>query len=158
MRPSDASFSVRVLDTSHADRADLDAALAVFVRNSPPAFCTKTNQIWVKLAPGHEAERQLRIAALYRGEVVIGFAMYSYLPSSHLLIIDHMAIDRGQRGMAAFFVFAQLLSDVIQQHHTDADYTILEIEKTPEFGGDETGGPKLIRLLSQVGFGEVHAT
>jgi len=158
MRSSDASFSVRLLTTSHADRADLDAAFAVFVRNSPPAFRTKTNQIRMKLAPGHEVERHLRIAALYRGDVVIGFAMYSYLPSSRLLIIDHMAIDRDQRGMAAFFVFSQLLFDVIQKSDIDIDYTILEVEKNAAFGGDETGGARLIRLLSQVGFGEVHAT
>lgn len=158
MRSSDASFSVRLLTAGHADRADLDAALAIFVRNSSPAFRTRTNQIRVKMAPGHEAERALYIAALYRGDLVIGFAMYSYFSGSRLIIIDHMVIDRAQRGMAAFFVFSQLLFDVIQKSRVEVKYTILEVEKNVQFGGDETGGTKLIRLLSQVGFGEVHAT
>jgi len=158
MRSSDASFSVRLLTVGHADRGDLDAAFAIFVRNSSPTFRTKTNQIRAKLEPGHEAERSLYVAALYRGDLVIGFAMYSHLPTTRLVIIDHMVIDRDQRGMAAFFVFSQLLFDVIQRSRLEVDYTIIEVEKDANFGGDETGGRKLIRLLSQVGFGEVHAT
>jgi hypothetical protein len=158
MRSSDASFSVRLLTTGRMDRADLDVAFAIFVRNSPPALRTKTNEIRAKMAPGHEAERALYIAALYRDEIIIGFAMFSYLPRSRLLIIDHMSIDRDQRGMAAFFVFSQLLADVIQKTKLEIDYTIIEVEKNVQFGGDETGGIKLVRLLGQVGFGEVHAT
>jgi hypothetical protein len=158
MRSSDASFRVRLLTKGHADKTDFDTALAIFVRNSPPAFRTKTNEIRVKMAPGHEAERSLYIAALYRGDLVIGFAMYSYLPRSRLLIIDHMVIERDQRGTAAFFVFSQLLHDVIQKSELEIDYTVLEVEKNVQLGSDETGGTKLVRLLSQVGFGEVHAT
>ena len=38
----------------------------------------------------------------------------------------------------------------------EVDFSVAEIEKGTDFGGDQTGGQKLVRLLAQVGFGEVH--
>jgi hypothetical protein len=157
MHSADASFSIRVLTIGHSDRSDLDAALAIFVRNTPPAFRTKTNEIRTKMASEDPTERKLYIAALYRGDLVIGFAMFSYLRVSRIVIIDHVVIDRDQRGMAAFFVFSQLLYDLIWNSQLEINYTIAEIESGALFGGEGTGGTKLIRLLSQVGFDEVHA-
>ncbi len=109
------------------------------------------------MASEDPTERKLYIAALYRGDLVIGFAMFSYLRVSRIVIIDHVVIDRDQRGMAAFFVFSQLLYDLIWNSQLEINYTIAEIESGALFGGEGTGGTKLIRLLSQVGFDEVHA-
>ena len=82
--------------------------------------------------------------------------MYAYYPRAKLLAIDHLVIDRDHRGGAAFQIFAQLLHDTIQSMALEVDFSVAEIEKGTDFGGDQTGGQKLVRLLAQVGFGEVH--
>lgn len=82
--------------------------------------------------------------------------MYAYYPGSKTLVIDHLVIDRGHRGGAAFQICAQLLYDAIQGMGIEVDFTVAEIEKGKGFGGDQTGGERLARLLGQVEFGEVH--
>jgi hypothetical protein len=83
--------------------------------------------------------------------------MFGYYPNSKLLVVDHMVIDSDQRGAAAFFIFAQLLHDTIQEMHLEIDFTAVELEDGNEYGSEQTGGNELVRLLGQVGFGKIHA-
>jgi len=156
MALADASFGVRVLSPSAADRADLDAALAIYTRNTSPLLRTRTNQIRWKLQRPKTPEGTFYFVAFYRGSAVIGFAMFGYYPRTRLVAIDHLVVEPGQRGAGAFYVFAQLLSDLISNLGLEVDFAVVEVERHNEFGGNQTGGDDLVRLLGQVGFGEVH--
>jgi len=156
MRRTDASFGIRMLGPRPPDRDDVDRALAIFVRNTSPLLRTKTNQIRAKIASPETAEGHFYFAAFYRTDVVIGFAMFGYYPRGHLVVVDHLVIDEGHRGDAAFYVFAQLLQDAIQSLDIEVDFVAVELEKGTDFGGGQTGGSELVKLLGQVGFGQVH--
>lgn len=156
MRRKDASFSLRLLTSAVADRPDVDAALALFVKNTLPFLRTKTNQIRTKIRSPKTPEGSFYFAAFYRGDTVIGFAMFGHYPRARLVVVDHMVIERAQRGHAAFYIFVQLLQDVIQSLALDVDFTAAEVEEGV-FGDEQSGGAELVRLLGQVGFGEVHA-
>ncbi len=152
----DASFRVRTLGPSARDKSDLDAALTIFARNTSPLLRTHSNQIRQKIRNPNNPNGSFYFVAFYRGDVVIGFAMFGYYPRTRLLAIDHMAIAEGQRGSSAFYVFAQLLSDLTENLGLEVDFALVEVEKHNRFGGGQTGGEELVRLLGQVGFGEVH--
>jgi hypothetical protein len=156
MHTADASFAVHLLDAGLADQADVDRALNIFVQNTSPLLRTKTNQIRAKIASPTTAEGHFYFAALYRSGTVIGFAMLGYYPRCRLVVVDHMVIDQDQRGEAAFYVFSQLLQDVMQKIEIEVDFTVVELEQGTEFGGDQTGGNEMVRLLGQIGFGQVH--
>jgi hypothetical protein len=156
MAAVDASFRVRALGPSAPDRADLDAALSIFTRNTSPLLRTQANQIRQKIRKPNNPHGTFYFLAFYRGDVVIGFAMFGHYPRTRLVAIDHMAIAEGQRGSAAFYVFAQLIRDLTENLGLEVDFAIVEVERHNRFGGDQTGGQDLVRLLGQVGFGEVH--
>jgi hypothetical protein len=157
MRRINASFELRLLGPTPADRADVDKALAIFIKNTSALLRTKTNQIRQKIANPTTAEGTFYFASLCRSKTIIGFAMFGYYPTSKLVVIDHMVIDSEQRGAAAFFIFAQLLADAIQSLDLEMDFTAVELEDGNEYGSEQTGGNELVRLLGQVGFGKVHA-
>lgn len=157
MRRVNASFELRLLGPTPADRADVDKALAIFIKNTSALLRTKTNQIRQKIANPITPEGTFYFAALCRSKTIIGFAMFGYYPKSKLVVVDHMVIDSEQRGAAAFFIFAQLLHDAIQSLNLEIDFTAVELEDGNEYGSEQTGGNELVRLLGQVGFGKVHA-
>jgi hypothetical protein len=157
MRRVNASFELRLLRPTSADRADVDKALAVFINNTSALLRTKTNQIRQKVANPTTPEGTFYFAALCRSKTIIGFAMFGYYPKSKLVVVDHMVIDGEQRGAAAFFIFVQLLHDAIQGLNLEIDFTAVELEDGNEYGSEQTGGNELVRLLGQVGFGKVHA-
>jgi hypothetical protein len=157
MRRVNASFELRLLGPTAADRADVDKALAIFIKNTSALLRTKTNQIRQKIANPITAEGTFYFAALCRSKAIIGFAMFGYYPHSKLVVVDHMVIDNEQRGAAAFFIFSQLLHDTIQSLDLEIDFTAVELEDGNEYGSEQTGGNELVRLLGQVGFGKVHA-
>jgi hypothetical protein len=156
MRTVNASFELRLLGSTPADRADVDKALAIFIRNTSALLRTKTNQIRQKIANPVTADGTFYFAALCRSKTIIGFAMFGYYPKSKLVVVDHMVIDNEQRGAAAFFIFVQLLHDTIQSLNLEIDFTAVELEDGNEYGSEQTGGNELVRLLGQVGFGKVH--
>lgn len=151
-----ASFELRLLSAAPVDRQDVDKALSIYVANTSPLLRTKTNQIRHKIAAPTTLEGTFYFAALSRSKNVIGFAMFGYYPKSKLLVVDHLVIDREQRGNAAFFIFAQLMLDTIQTLNLEIDFTAVELEDGNEYGSEQTGGNELVRLLGQVGFGKVH--
>jgi hypothetical protein len=157
MRRNTASFEARLLGPGPGDRSDVDRALAVFVRNTSPLLRTKTNQIRAKIAAPETPEGKFFFTALYRSGDVIGFAMFGYYPRGRLIVVDHLVVDAEHRGAAAFYVFAQLLQDLIATLEVEVDFTAVELERNAHFGDAQTGGIELARLLGQVGFGEVHA-
>jgi hypothetical protein len=156
MHRVNASFELRLLGPTSADRADVDKALAIFIKNTSALLRTKTNQIRQKIANPITAEGTFYFAALCRSKSIIGFAMFGYYPKSKLVVVDHMVIDSDQRGAAAFFIFVQLLHDTIQGLNLEIDFTAVELEDGNEYGSEQTGGNELVRLLGQVGFGKVH--
>ncbi|WP_316219425.1 hypothetical protein [Bradyrhizobium sp. SZCCHNR2026] len=157
MRRINASFELSLLGPSTADRQHVDKALNIFVQNTSPLLRTKTHQIRQKIAQPVTPEGTFYFAALCRSASVIGFAMFGYYPNSKLIVVDHMVIDRDNRGDAAFYIFAQLLHDAIQGLDLEVDFTAVELEDGNEYGSEQTGGNELVRLLGQVGFGKVHA-
>ncbi len=124
----------------------------------PPSSEPKPTRFGQKLLRQRTPEGHFYFAAFYRSDVVIGFAMFGYYPGSHLVVVDHLVIDEGHRGDAAFYVFAQLLRDAIQNLGIEIDFVAVELEKGTEFGGRQTGGSELVKLLGQVGFGEFTRT
>lgn len=156
MGTPDASFRVRTLHAGKADEADVDAALAVYSRNLSPLLRTHTNQIRAKIRRPKTPQGTFYFVALYRGLTVIGFAMFGYYPRLRVLVMDHMVIDAAQRGASAFHVFSHLLLDLIDNIGLEVDFGVVEVERSNEFGGHQTGGKELVRLLGQVGYGEVH--
>jgi hypothetical protein len=156
MRKKDASFSVRFLGQKASDERDIDRALKIFIRNTPPMLRTKTNQIRTKISAPVTSEGEFYFAALYRGDAVIGFAMFGYYPRTRLIVFDHMVIEKEQRGSSAFYIFAQLLNDAIENLDIEVDFIAVEIEQGSDFAGVHAEGKELVRLLGQVGFGEVH--
>src|SRR4030081_563930 len=102
MRRVNASFDLKLLEPTVADRADVDKALAIFINNTSALLRTKANQIRQKVANPTTPEGTFYFAALCRSKAVIGFAMFGYYPKSKLVVVDHMVIDGEQRGAAAF--------------------------------------------------------
>ena len=146
---------VRVLDPS-SDRAELGAALAVYVRNTTQSLRTLTAQIQAKFERPDNPHGELCYASLREGRQVVGFAMFGYYPARRLIVFDHLAIDTAHRKHGSFFVFASLLQECIEERFPDYDYVVAEIATDPEFAGDRANGQTLVRLLSSVGFGQVH--
>ena len=84
MRTVNASFELRLLGPTPADRADVDKALAIFIKNTSALLRTKSNQIRQKIANPITPEGTFYFAALCRSKTIIGFAMFGYYPRSKL--------------------------------------------------------------------------
>lgn len=146
---------LRVLAGS-ADRQELGAALAVHSRNTSASLRTQSAQIQAKYEKPNNGYGEMYYVSLREGGDVVGFAMFGYYRRTRTVIIDHIAIDVAHRQHGSFFVFASLLQGCIEERCPDYDHVVVEIATDPEFARDGINGPRLVRLLRLVGFGQVH--
>ncbi len=147
--PSRAAFSVKLLP-ANADNAEVDQALAILERSTPPNLRTNTEQIRRKIASPHTQEGDFYFAVLYRGTTLIGFAMFGYYPRCKLVVIDHIAIKENEREQSAFYVFVGYLIDEMQ--NLVVDYIAVEVAL--EITVRASGIP-MMRLLVWVDFRRV---
>jgi hypothetical protein len=92
---------------------------------------------------------------LRQNDEMVGFAMLGYFARRRVVLIDHLVIDGEHRKHGAFFVFASLLRSFIEKHCPNFDYVVAEVAIDREFAEDEVSGQSVVRILRQVGFGEV---
>ncbi len=158
MRSFGSPFSLCLFEPGDSSSDILDEALRIYRDNTSPLLITRSNQIRVKVAsPLGEDGSAFFFAALMRSKTPVGFAMFGHYPSRRLLVVDHLVVDRHCRGENAFYAFAQLLREAIDKLRLEFDFTVVEVEKGNAYGGAQTGGPALVRLLGHIGFCEVHA-
>jgi hypothetical protein len=93
----------------------------------------------------------------YQNDEVIGFCMFGYYTRRRVIVIDHMAIDAVHRKHRAFYVFAALLQEFIEERCPDFDFILAEIATDPAYPQDDVSGVSLIWLARQLGFGRVQA-
>lgn len=156
MQTMKPSFTVRFFEPRDAESGELDQALAIYQDCLSPILKTGMNEIRDKVANPVSPEGCFYFAALYRSRRPIGFAMFGHYPSSRLLVIDHMAIEEQGRYGAAFYAFTQGLQDFIDSRALVADFAAVELEAHGDYGNGHTDGREMVRLLSRLGFAEVH--
>jgi hypothetical protein len=149
--PSQSLFSVKLL-LANADSAEVDQALFLLERNTPPRLQTNTEQIRRKIGSPHTKEGDFYFAVLYRGKTLIGFAMFGYYARCKLVVIDHMVISENEREESAFHVFVGCLID--EMRGLVVDYIAVEValESTAR-----ASGVPMMRLLVRVDFRRVQA-
>lgn len=150
MPVSTANFSVGLL-TNLSGAAEVDQAIFIFERNTPPRLRTDTVEIRKKIAEPQLKEGFRYFAVLYRGSLLIGFAMFGYYSRGKLVIIDHMVIDKNERGESAFAIFTDLLIE--EMKFLSVDYIAIEVELDAAVKSRATG-IRMMRLLGWVNFGK----
>jgi hypothetical protein len=151
-----AVYEIQVFRDTPKDRQALGAALMIFVRNTSHILRTQTNQIMYKFDhPENNPKCTMYYIGLRQDDEIVGFCMLGYFPRRRLVLVDHLVIDAEHRKHGAFYVFASLVRSFIEQHCPDFDYVVAEVATDREFAEDEVSGQSVVRVLRQVGFGEV---
>ncbi len=147
---------LRMFDRTASGRRDLNAALAIFARNTSPLIRTQINQIQEKFETPESATGRFYYAGFYANDCIVGFNMFAYYPRSRVIIVDHMALEPEHRRHGSFYIFASLLQQWILTNIPDVSYVVTEVGVDPAFDHGDITGSLLVRLLRQVGFGRVH--
>jgi hypothetical protein len=150
-----AIHEVRVFEPNARDRDELNKALMVFVRNTSSAHRTQANHIQYKFAHPNNPHGAFYYLGLYQDDQIVGFAMFGYYPRRRVIVFDHLTIDKPYRKHRAFYVFATLIQECIEERCPDYDFVVSEIATDPAFADDDVSGRSLIWLLRQIGFGRV---
>ncbi|MEJ0024967.1 MAG: hypothetical protein WDN01_02970 [Rhizomicrobium sp.] len=145
-----------MFDRTASGRRDLNAALAIFARNTSPLIRTQINQIQEKFETPESATGRFYYAGFYANDCIVGFNMFAYYPRSRVIIVDHMALEPEHRRHGSFYIFASLLQQWILTNIPDVSYVVTEVGVDPAFDHGDITGSLLVRLLRQVGFGRVH--
>src|SRR5262249_10350177 len=140
------------------DAAELNKALGIFVRNTSPAHRTQANQIQYKFAYPDPDHGRFYYLGLYESGRIVGFAMFGYYPRRRVVVFDHLTIDSVYRKHGAFYTFASLIQECIEEHCPDYDFVVSEIAMDNAFVDDDVSGRSLVWLLRQIGFGRVHVS
>ena len=150
------THELHIFGNNKKDQDDLTRALVVFVRNTSHVLRTSTNQISFKFDhPESNSRCTMYYIGLKRDGVIVGFCMLGYFPRARVVLIDHLVIDAENRKYGAFFVFASLIRSLIEERFPAFDYVVAEVATDREFSDDEVSGKAVIKILRQVGFGEV---
>lgn len=145
----------RFLSTTDTDFA---AALMLYVRNTPHAIRTNSNEIssWLDHPPSTFGGT-FYVFGFYRDRKLIGYSEASYFPAEELLVFDYIAIDEGKRGNHVFFEFVDHLRRYLEGLHPEYRYAIAEVAHG--FGDQQPSQDSrlLTRLLKLQGFRVIRA-
>jgi hypothetical protein len=150
-----AEFELRVLEQNAEDRATLNKALAIFIKNTAQGIRTQSRQIQYKFENPNNPHGELYYLALCLDSAVVGFAMLGYFHQRRVVVLDHMAIDEPFRKNGSFYVFASLIRQFIEERFPEYDFAVAEIAIDTDFASDDVGGKAMVRLLRHIGFGQV---
>jgi hypothetical protein len=150
-----ADFELRVLEQNAEDRAALNKALSIFIKNTAQGIRTQSRQIQFKFENPNNPHGQLYYLALCLDGAVVGFAMLGYFHQRRVVVLDHMAIDAPFRKNGSFYVFASLIRQFIEDQFPEYDFAVAEIAIDADFAADDVGGKAMVRLLRHIGFGQV---
>lgn len=145
-----SSYSLRQF-TSSSDK-DFAEALSLYMRYTPPAVRTSTNEIayWVDNA-GEYQKNKFLVLGFYCGKNIIGFSEMAYLWDSKVLVIDYLAIEPSFRKNNVFFEFIEHARSFIADLRLDVLYIVTEIGKFSETVPPDSSRA-LVRLLKFAGF------
>jgi hypothetical protein len=146
---------IRVFGRTGPDAAELTKALLLFSRNTSPAHRTQSNQIQYKFDHPDNPYGTFFYVGLYESGEIVGFAMFGYYPRRRVVVFDHLTIAAERRKHGAYYDFASLLKECIEENCPDFAYVVAEITIDPAFADDDFSGAALIWLLRRVGFGRV---
>lgn len=145
-----SSYSLRQF-TSSSDK-DFAEALSLYMRYTPPAVRTNTNEItyWIDNA-GEYQQNKLLVLGFYCGKRIIGFSEMAYLADSKVLVIDYLAIESSFRKNNVFFEFIEHARSFIAELRLDVRYIVTEIGKFSSTVPPDSSR-SLVRLLKFAGF------
>jgi hypothetical protein len=147
---------IRVFERTAFDTEELNKALMIFVKNTSSAHRTQANQIQAKFANPNNQLGTFYYLGLYQDDEIVGFAMFGYYPRRRVIVFDHLTIDQSHRKHRAFYVFASLIQECIEERCPEFDFIVSEIMTDDAFADDDVSGRALVCLLRQIGFGRVH--
>jgi len=145
----------RFLSTADADFA---AALMLYVRNTPHAIRTNSNEIssWLDNTPSSFGGT-FYVFGFYRDRKLIGYSEASYFPAEQLLVFDYITIDEGQRGNHVFFEFVDHLRRYLEGLHPEYRYAVAEVAYGSGEQQPSQDSRLLTRLLKLQGFHVIRA-
>jgi len=125
---SPAASSYELKRFVNAGDPDFAAALAIYVRNTPPSSRTDTNEIAYWLERFDKTfNTPFYVFGFYRNGTLIGYAEAAYFLTRRLLMLDYLVLDVGQRGHNVFFEFVDQLRRYLEGRHPEYQFAVAEI-------------------------------
>lgn len=152
-----SSFELEVFDQSSSGLRRLEEFLDVYVRHLTPKHRTESNQLIHFLRDPLEGRRIIYFGLTFR-ERPCGFCALMYYPASRIGIFDFIVIAPTARGHGAYFAFADLISEYLEQRRISADYFIAEIISDDGISDSLSNPVALVRLLRIQGFRRARIT
>jgi len=153
-----ASSSYRLKRFASSDDPAFAEALLLYVRNTPAAERTESNEIafWLEqFGKGHDCV--FYVFGFYRDEQLVGFAEVSYFSAEHLLVFDYLVLDAEQRRNNVFYEFVDHLRRYLEGAHPEYRYAVAEVCYGPNEQNPWPQARLIVRLLKLQGFHVVHA-
>jgi len=146
-----SSFEIEVFDQSASAIRRLEAFLDVYAKHFSPKHRTPTNQLIHYQRNPIPGRRLIYFGLTFRSEPC-GFCVLMFYPESSIGVFDFVVISPTTRGHGAYFVFADLIAEYLEQRRIFADYFVAEIISDDGRADPRTGPQAIGRLVRMQGF------
>jgi hypothetical protein len=146
-----SSFAMEVFDQSASQLRRLEDFLDIYLKHFSPKHRTETNQFIHYQRNPLTGRRLIYFGLTYRGEPC-GFCVLMFYPASSIGVFDFIVISPTARGHGAYFAFADLIAEYLEQKRIIADYFIAEIIADDGVADPLTGPQAIGRLVRLQGF------
>jgi hypothetical protein len=156
MAMASSSYRLKRFVSSHDP--EFAEALLLYVRNTPAAERTESNEIafWLEeFGKAHDCI--FYVFGFYRDAQLVGFAEAGYFFAERLLVSDYLVLDAEQRRNNVFYEFVDHLKRFLEAAHPEYRYAVAEVCYGPS---EQLPWPQarfITRLLKLQGFHVVHA-
>lgn len=150
-----SSYELRRFTTS--TDADLEAALRLYVKNTPSNIRTDKAEIiyWLERF-SKEFQDEFYVFGFFHNRKLIGYAEAAYFRLEHIFALDYLVVDEPFRRAGAFNEFVDSLRIYLEDAHPDYKYGFAEVAQSTDNGGPSSENP-LVRLLTMQGFRAINA-
>lgn len=142
---------MEVFDQSASQLRRLEDFLDVYLKHFSPKHRTATNQFIHYQRNPLPGRRLIYFGLTYRG-APCGFCVLMFYPASSMGVFDFIVVSPTARGQGAYFAFADLIAEYLEQKRIIADYFIAEIIADDGVADPLTGPQTIGRLVRMQGF------
>lgn len=156
---TEATYSLRLFETSRQDRSALAEALSLYSRSTPPHERTASNEImyWFDQYNRHFEDR-LFLLGFYRNRETIGFAEAVSFCQERLVALDYLSVGEDYERNNILFEFLNQFLYFLDTQPIEYDYIVTEVSYAWPGGEPDEDNELWIDLLRFQGFGVVQAS
>ncbi|WP_139114844.1 hypothetical protein [Rhizorhabdus dicambivorans] len=140
-----------MFDQSASPLRRLEAYLGIYVQYFSPKHRTDTKELIYYLGSPLQGRRIIYFGLSFKGDAC-GFAVLMYYPDEKIGIFDFIVIAPNRRGYGAYFAFADLIAEYLEEKRIIANYFVSEVLVDYASSAHAMGPHMLVRLLRFQGF------